>query len=101
MSEPLLFSQEAQCAGKRGFASKHTAKRSARRAETKFGGGRLNVYKCRWCCDPDGRRYWHVGHAPHPDALAAARLPEDSQAPYVVLPLSALADLLRHQEPAS
>jgi hypothetical protein len=102
MSETLRFSELAQCSGKRGYSSKRVAKRSARRAETKLGGGHLDVYRCDWCRDPvSGRRYYHAGHRPHPDALAAARLPVDSQDPYVVLPLSALADLLRHQEPAS
>lgn len=54
-------SRRAQCSTKAAFESKSEARAAARRSETEFGGGRLEVYRCPWCRD------WHLGHH-HPDA---------------------------------
>jgi hypothetical protein len=99
MSEAMRFSRSTQCDGKQGYASRHVARKVARRSETKLGGGRLTPYRCEWCRDPvSGQRWWHLGHRPHPDAVATAREAMEAQDPYVVLPLSALTDLIRRRE---
>lgn len=72
MSQGVTYSLEAQCGHKQGYASKRLAKTIARRVETRFGGGRVDAYFCASHCQS-----WHVGHRPHPDAVAA-RLPQPS-----------------------
>jgi hypothetical protein len=72
MSTAVIFSRESQCGRKEGYRSKSLAKRVARRTETHFRGGRLNVYACSWCSSP-GDRIFHIGHRPAPEMIAAAR----------------------------
>ena len=48
---------ERQCRGKRTFTNSSDAKRAAKRAQSTFGGGKLDTYRCSHC----GR--FHNGHA--------------------------------------
>lgn len=58
MSATYVTAAVVQCIGKRTYRSKHDAKRAARRAETSFGGGKLDAYRCPHCA------WFHVGHPP-------------------------------------
>ena len=51
-----LWSPRAQCDGKRKYASKPEAKHAARRYETYWGGGHVDVYRCPHCAS------YHIGH---------------------------------------
>lgn len=66
----VVFSWAAECGAKKSYETKREAKHAARWAETLLGGGRLQPYACSWSADGD--RHYHVGHPPHPDAIAAA-----------------------------
>lgn len=82
MSATITFSPESECLGKRSFASKQQAKKVARISETRFGGGPFQPYRCSHCS------WWHTGHRPHPDAVAA-RL---THSPATPAPLATMAN---------
>ncbi len=71
MSLDIVFTPANQCGHKHGYHSKARAKKIARITETNFRGGRIQPYRCAWCSVP-GAPIWHVGHRPHPDAIASA-----------------------------
>jgi hypothetical protein len=58
MTIKYASSEERQCHGKRTYLNSGDAKRAAKHAMTKHGGGKLSQYHCVHC----GR--WHLGHTP-------------------------------------
>ena len=52
------FQPEKACQGKRAYPSRAVARRVVRLLQSKIGGSRMEVYRCRWCASA-----FHIGHA--------------------------------------